>query len=78
MQESYFRVAPPQSRFEGSRRQYRGKVLRILRAQSTVSLAVLARQLKKPAAWTRALAAELEQERLVEIRNGSVSLPKKN
>jgi A/G-specific adenine glycosylase len=77
-QESYFRIAPPQSRFEGSRRQYRGKVLSILRAQSTVSLAVLARQLKKPAAWTRALAAELEQEQLVEIRNGSVSLPKKN
>jgi len=76
-QESYFRIAPPQSRFEGSRRQYRGKVLKLLREQKCASLASLATQLKKPAAWTKKLLAELQQEQLVEIRNGNVSLPKK-
>ena len=74
-QDDYLRIAPPQSRFAGSRRFYRGQVLKLLREQSSMRSAALARHLKKPLAWTKNLVAELEQEGLVKRENGSVALP---
>jgi A/G-specific adenine glycosylase len=76
-QNDYFRIAPPQSKFEGSRRQYRGKILQILREQPSVSIAALAQRLKKPVAWTKKLAEELRGEGLLQLRNDSAMLPKK-
>lgn len=76
-QDNYFRIAPPQKKFEGSRRQYRGKVLQLLRETPALNLAVLAKQLKKPLSWTTKLAEELQGEGLLELQNDSARLPRK-
>ena len=76
-QDTYFRIAPPQKKFEGSRRQYRGKILQFLRETPALKLPALAKQLKKPLAWTTKLAEELQGEGLVQLRNDSAMLPGK-
>lgn len=76
-QNDYFRIAPPQSKFEGSRRQYRGKILQLLREKESIGVAALAKQLNKPVLWIKKLAEELEREGLLELRNDSARLPGK-
>lgn len=77
MQDNYFRIAPPQKKFAGSRRQYRGKTLQLLRETPEITLPALAKQLKKPVLWTKKLAQELEREGMLELRNNSAMLPGK-
>ncbi len=72
-QEKYLRIAPKQKPFVGSRRFYRGQVLRLVK--EPILLAQLAKSLKKSEAWTRKLAGELAKEGLVSIKGNSVSLP---
>jgi A/G-specific adenine glycosylase len=75
-QELYFRIAPPQKPFKGSRRFYRGQVLTLLRKNRALDIAVLAKQLKKPAVWTQKLVEELAAEQLVAVTKRAVALPK--
>ncbi len=51
-----------QSRFEGSRRQRRGQILRLLTAGEAMALAELDRRLSEPAELTRQALAGLESE----------------
>lgn len=76
-QELYFRIAPPQKPFKGSRRFYRGQVLQLLRKTDSVSIAALAKQLKKPAVWTQKLVEELAAEQLLVVSKNAASLPRK-
>lgn len=72
-QDKYLRVAPKQKPFAGSRRFYRGQVLRL--AKEPISLADLARSLKKSKIWTKKLTDELAKEGLVSVKGNTVSLP---
>ena len=75
-QNEYLRIAPPQKPFAGSRRYYRGQVLKVLR-EGSVGIQALAKQLKKPISWTKALLAELQGESLVVLEKSRASLPRK-
>jgi len=76
-QNEYLRIAPPQKPFAGSRRFYRGQILKILRENKSVALSDIAKQLKKPVAWTKELLAELQGESLVVLEKSRASLPRK-
>ena len=76
-QESFLRVGRPQPRFEGSRRQYRGKVVRLLRdaPAHTLPAAAVRKGLKKPEGFVTSIIDELERDRLVVREKGRVRLP---
>ncbi|RJQ21894.1 A/G-specific adenine glycosylase [Candidatus Woesearchaeota archaeon] len=72
-QDAYLRVAPRQKPFVGSRRFYRGRILRLAEEPRTVS--VIAKSIKKSPAWTEMLVKELAKEGLVKLSGDIVSLP---
>ncbi len=76
-QESFLRVGRPQSRFEGSRRQLRGMVLRMLKETEAhaMALAALRRSLRKPKGALGSILAGLEKDHLVVREKGRVRLP---
>jgi A/G-specific adenine glycosylase len=70
------RYPPParQSRFEGSRRMYRGRLLKRLK-DGPVSPGGLAEAISLPAAHARGIADELVREGLVTLKDGVFRLP---
>jgi A/G-specific adenine glycosylase len=73
--ERYLKISAPQKKFEGSRRQYRGKVLKLLSSQDAVTLAALEKHLAKSKTFVAGLIAELEKDGLVAQKAGKVRLP---
>ncbi|HSU72912.1 MAG TPA: A/G-specific adenine glycosylase, partial [Candidatus Binatia bacterium] len=71
---AYLRIAPPQKKFEGSRRQTRGAILRLLLV-SSLTEQELADKLGKNVAATRDIVDELVREKLAVRRQRRVSLP---
>ncbi|MDP3640003.1 MAG: Fe-S cluster assembly protein HesB [Nanoarchaeota archaeon] len=61
-----------QSRFQGSRRQYRGAVLKVLVDGKNPTLQQLARQWQKEKSWIKELLQEMEKEGLLQLREGRV------
>jgi A/G-specific adenine glycosylase len=70
----YLKIAPPQKKFEGSRRQVRGRIVKLLTLEP-LTVAVLQKRLEKPAALVTDVLAELERDGLVMRKAGRVSLP---
>ncbi len=54
-----------QSKFEGSNRQIRGLIIKTVLAEQSISLAILAKKIKKPAEIVRAIADTLVHEGLI-------------
>jgi len=71
----YFRAAPPQKKFEGSRRQYRGRVLKLLTEKERLTLTALKKALGRPQAFVDGIVAELEKDGLVVRSPEGVALP---
>ena len=70
----YLRVAPPQKKFVGSRRFYRGQVLLLL-AKTDHQVSELAILLKKSVKFTQGIVDELARDGLVAKENELISLP---
>ena len=77
--QHYLRIAPPQSKFEGSRRQIRGRVLKLLKDASNggLSFTQFAHQLEKPIPLISEIISEMKKEGLTTVRSARVSLPQK-
>jgi A/G-specific adenine glycosylase len=71
--ENYLRVSPPQKRFEGSTRQYRGIVLRALTLQSPLRIAVLQKRI--PLAALKLSINQMEREGLIKKKGKDIMLP---
>ena len=63
-----------QSRFSGSDRELRGKILRFLLQRKKVSREALVKETKKPAVRVRKIIAALERERFIERKGRFVSI----
>jgi len=63
-----------QSRFLGSDRELRGKILRFLLQRKRVSRETIAKETKKPAVRVRKIIAALERERFIERKGRFVSI----
>lgn len=73
-QDRFLRIAPPQKRFEGSRRQIRGLILKQLNNKAQ-SIKDLSNSLKKPEHLVADVVQELTKEKLVVHKRGKVTLP---
>ncbi len=76
-QKNYFRIAPPQKKFKGSTRQYRGMVLKILKEskEHTIACTALANKLKKDERFVQGILEGLSKDGLIKLYNKEVSLP---
>lgn len=72
--QDYLKIAPPQKKFEGSRRQLRGRVLKELLSSSRTEKE-LAKLLGKSVKTTQSVIAELEKDALVVRKAGRIALP---
>lgn len=68
-------AAPPQSKFVGSRRYYRGQLLKLLKEQGETEIKDLQTQWKKKEKWIKELVTIMEKEGLVKMENDTVVFP---
>lgn len=76
-QERYLKIAPPQSKFSGSRRQYRGRVLLLLKNSKNhpMDVRTACLLLRKPKKFVERILCELEKDGLVVRKSGKILLP---
>ena len=72
--QSGIRPLSRQSRFQGSRRQYRGAVLKKLVAGKKLTIKELSKVWQKEKRWVEELLGEMEEEGLLRVRKGKVFL----
>ena len=68
-------AAPPQSKFLGSRRYYRGQLLKLLKEKTEVEIIELQTIWKKKEKWVKELVTTMEKEGLVKSNNEVIRFP---
>ncbi len=68
-------AAPPQSKFIGSRRYYRGQLLKLLKEKREVEIKDVQTQWKKKEKWIHELITEMAKEGLVKVNGNNVGFP---
>ncbi len=71
----YLRISAPQKKFEGSKRQSRGEILRQLASASNMRVTTLAKRLHKDEQETQEILTGMEREGLVKLQRGKAMLP---